>query len=150
MQNIARHLVIAVRPKSKIKRKCKFVPVCVMKAYEVGGDLLPLILNLDTRLIFVVNFTPRPLYLRERIPVSTGDRLRHRVGPDGLWRENISCPCPFSNPRPSSPCLVAISTAITFVSSTPDIWKSVDVFECSQVLPDEKSKNEHKCGALVD
>jgi len=52
VQNIARHLVIAVRPKSKIKRKCKFVPVCVMKVYEVGGDLVPLILNLDTRLIF--------------------------------------------------------------------------------------------------
>ena len=32
---------------------------------------------------------------------------------------------------------------ITFVSNAPDIWKSVDVFECSQVLPDEKRKKEH-------
>jgi hypothetical protein len=29
---------------------------------------------------------------------------------------------------------------IIFVSNAPDIWKSVDVYDCSQVLPHEKSK----------
>jgi len=36
---------------STYQHSCRFVPVCVMKAYEVGGDSVSLILNLDTRLI---------------------------------------------------------------------------------------------------
>jgi hypothetical protein len=37
-----------------------------MEAYKGIGDEAPLILNLDTRLRWVVNFTSRPIYLREK------------------------------------------------------------------------------------
>jgi hypothetical protein len=49
----------------------KAVPVHAMKTYRNSRRTVPLILTLSTRWSRVVNFTPRPSYLREGIPVST-------------------------------------------------------------------------------
>jgi hypothetical protein len=49
--------------------KSKTFPVHAMKAYRGSRGIDPLILNLVTRLRWVVTFKPRPFYTRERTPV---------------------------------------------------------------------------------
>jgi hypothetical protein len=46
--------------------KSKFFPFQAIKALERSGGLASLILNLGTRVMRVVDFTPRPLYHRGR------------------------------------------------------------------------------------
>jgi hypothetical protein len=48
-----------------IWKKNEFAPVEVMRSYRVGGTA-PLILNLGTRLRWMVSFTLRPLISDER------------------------------------------------------------------------------------
>jgi hypothetical protein len=48
----------------------KIVPVHAMKAYRRSRGIAALILNLSTRWKIVVDFTPWPLYPRERTMVS--------------------------------------------------------------------------------
>ena len=49
--------------------KSKVFPFQAVKALEGSGGLAPLILNLGTRGMRVVDFTPRPLYHRGRTSV---------------------------------------------------------------------------------
>jgi hypothetical protein len=61
-----------------LKGKVKLVPVDDVKTYRGRRRLAPLILNLGTRWSeWLVNFTPRPLYNRERTPQY---RLNVRLG----------------------------------------------------------------------
>jgi hypothetical protein len=46
--------------------KIKVAPVHATKAYRRSRDAVPLILNVGSRWWLVVNFTPRPLFHRER------------------------------------------------------------------------------------
>jgi len=46
---------------NKYNNKGKVVPVHAMKIYRRSRGIAPLILNLGTRLRWVVNFTPQPL-----------------------------------------------------------------------------------------
>ena len=48
-----------------------FKPGCPCSRHEGvswNGDITPLILNLDTRRIWMIGFTLRPLYIRETTP----------------------------------------------------------------------------------
>ena len=66
--------------------------------------IAPLILNLSTRYICVVNFTPWPLYLREVNPVThrTGGWVGHRASLDDFETRKISWPCWDMNPSLST------------------------------------------------
>jgi hypothetical protein len=81
--------------------------VHALKASKEAGSrgVAPLILNLSTRWRWVVNFTPWPLYLRERTPGTY--LIEGCVGPrvvlDVLDKRKISCPCGDSNPWLCSP-----------------------------------------------
>ena len=83
--------------------KGKVVPVHVMKAYSGRIGKAPLILN-HCRWRWMVKFTPRPLYPRERtkIPIE----LVAGWAPEPIWsfstEKNLS-PCRNSNPGSSSP-----------------------------------------------
>jgi hypothetical protein len=48
----------------KVKVNVKVVPVQATKSYGGSRGIASLILNLGTRWRSMVNFTPRPLYLR--------------------------------------------------------------------------------------
>jgi len=62
-----------------------------MKAYKGFGNEAPLILNLDTRLRLVVNFTSRPIYLREKSSRYTLNRRLDgpRTGLDLMRRSRL-------------------------------------------------------------
>ena len=153
VQNIVLHVVIAVGPKSKIKRECRYVPVCVMKANEVR-DLVSLILILDTRLIFYGE-----LYALAALSPRKNTIIHWRlVEPQGRsgWplEKRISLARPVSNPGPSSPCLVAIPTA-KLVAPPPPPWsRYLEKLWCIWIFPGfarwEKQEDENKCGALVE
>jgi hypothetical protein len=53
------------------KCKSKVVPVHTIQAYRRSRGTVPLILNLNTRLRQVVNFTPWTFYTKERMLVHT-------------------------------------------------------------------------------
>jgi hypothetical protein len=76
-----------------------------MKAYRVSEATATLILNLSTIWRQVVNFTYQSIYPRERIPGAhqTGGSMGSRPGLDVSEKRKISCPCPESNTRLSSP-----------------------------------------------
>jgi hypothetical protein len=79
-----------------------------MKAYRGSTGIAPLILNLGTRWRWVVSFTPRPLYHRDRIPAPSG------WAPQPVWtfwREKISFSYHDSNPDSPAHMTVAAPTA---------------------------------------
>jgi hypothetical protein len=61
----------------------KFVPVHATKAYRGRWGIVQLIQNLDIRWSWVFNFTHRPLYTRDSIPVP----IAYEAGwtPESVW-----------------------------------------------------------------
>jgi hypothetical protein len=91
-----------------------------MKAYWESGSIAPSILDLGTRWRWVVSFTPRPLYPREK---SLRYQLDKRLcGLQSLSErgeeEKIPSPCWDSNHRSSSPIFWKSWSTITRGSST--------------------------------
>jgi hypothetical protein len=77
------------------------------------------VLDLGTRLRWVVNFTPRPLYSQGRKPPGThliGSRVDPRVGLDAGKKRRIPCPCRDSN--------LDSSTALAGAWSSFTVWLS--------------------------
>jgi hypothetical protein len=82
-----------------VKVKGKVVPIHGMKVYMSRG-IAPLILNLDTRWRWEVNFTPRPLYLRKNPWFPMNRRMSGPQSRSGRFEaEKISCPSWDSKPR---------------------------------------------------
>jgi hypothetical protein len=73
-----------------------------MKACRGSRRTAPLILSLDTRLRWVVNFTPKPLYPREITPVPNEEEAEW--APQQVWEfwRRLK-PLPGFDPRSSSP-----------------------------------------------
>jgi hypothetical protein len=64
------YVIARLKLKKKLnKGKSKTISVRCMKAYGEVGVIAPHILSLGTRCRWMVSFTPRPLYARERNPV---------------------------------------------------------------------------------
>ena len=71
-------------PSACDKGQGKAVPVHAMKAYRRRGGTTPLILNLDTRWSWMVNFTFRRIYPREKNPC-TPESLRSSLYLNNNW-----------------------------------------------------------------
>jgi hypothetical protein len=87
-----------------------------------SGSIAPLILNLNTRWRWVVNFTLRPLYPRRKNPGThwIGSWVGLRVGLDAVANKGNPCTCRESNPGCSAHSLI---TVLTDVSEFPAKWK---------------------------
>jgi hypothetical protein len=77
-----------------------------MKIYWGSGGIAPCILDLGTRWRWVVNFTPWPLYPRERAPSTHW--IGPRAGLDAVVKRKFTSPCQDTNPRLSRPLSRAI------------------------------------------
>jgi hypothetical protein len=73
-----------MRPGKGQDCKGKFVAVHAMKACRGSRGIAPLILSLGTRYRWVVNFTPRPLFRRER--TSLPFEWEAVWAPEPVWR----------------------------------------------------------------
>ena len=97
------------------------VPLQAMKAYSGRRRTAPLILKLGTRWRSVVNFTPRPLYPRERKPVPT--KLDAVWAPDLVWtfckREKSLATTGIRTPDPPTGSEVAIPTTLPRLLKSP-------------------------------
>jgi hypothetical protein len=86
-----------------------------MKAYEGSGGTAPRILDLGTRLRWVVTFTPRPLYPQGKSPWYPSDRMRGgpqiRSGRGG--EEKNSQPLPGPEPPIVQPVAQPYTTELT-------------------------------------
>jgi hypothetical protein len=87
-----------------VQVKVKFALEQAMKAQR-GSRGIALIFHLDPRWGCVVNATPRPLYSRERDPVSIVHETGWALGPDWTGAENLATTGIRSGP--SSPWQVA-------------------------------------------
>jgi hypothetical protein len=83
---------------------CALTEHRAMKVYCGSGALAPRIFYFVTRWRWVVSFTPRPPYPRERAPGThwIGGWVSSRVDLDALVKREIPNPCRDSNPRSSS------------------------------------------------
>jgi hypothetical protein len=72
-----------------------------MKTYWGSGDIAPHILDLRTRWRWVVSFTTRPIYLREKAPGThwIGGWVGPRAVLDTVVKRKIPSPRRESNPR---------------------------------------------------
>jgi hypothetical protein len=72
-----------------------------MKAYWGSGGISPHILDLSTRRMSVVSFTPRPLYRQGKSPwYPLGRKLGEPQSRSGhVAKSKIPSPCHKSNPR---------------------------------------------------
>jgi len=82
-----------------------------------SGGITPTTLNLDTKWTWVVSFTPRPLYPRERVQGVnwTGDWVGPRAM-DMMAKRKITCPRRKSNPGSPARRLVTVLTELRIVS----------------------------------
>jgi hypothetical protein len=97
------------------------VALQAMKVYRGRRRIAPLILKLGTRWWWVVNFTPRPLYPRERKPVIT--ELEPVWAPDLVWafcrREKSLATTGIRTPDPPTRSEVAIPTTLPRLLKSP-------------------------------
>jgi hypothetical protein len=91
--------------KVKIKLSLFLTKLHAMKTYWGSGGIALRILDLATRWRWMVSFTPRPLYPRERAPGTHWIRgwVGLRAGLNAMVCRKIPSPCPDSNPQSSSP-----------------------------------------------
>jgi len=76
------------------KSEGKLVSVYAKKAYRGRGCTSPLIRNLGSRRVRVVNFTPRSIYSVEGTPVAIETETGwSRARPDGFGKEKIFRTC---------------------------------------------------------
>jgi hypothetical protein len=104
------------------------VPLHTLKAYTGSGVIAPLVLNLSTRRMLVINCTPQPLYAGRRtpVPIWTGGRVGPTAGLHVWEKRKISCPCQESNctlpsPQPShhTDCTIPV----------PRYWKTLELWK---------------------
>jgi hypothetical protein len=76
-----------------------------MKAYWESGGIAPCILDIGTSWRWLVSFTPRPLYPRERAPYTHWTRgwVGPRAGLDTVVKRKINSPYRDSNSQSSTP-----------------------------------------------
>jgi hypothetical protein len=69
-----------------VKVKRELFTVHAIKAYRQNGGTTPPIFNLGTVRMWVVSFTPRPLYSREKIPGLEKEDGGGAMSPPGRFR----------------------------------------------------------------
>jgi hypothetical protein len=94
--------------KIKVKVKlslCFITEHHAVKSYCGSRGKASIILDLGARWRWVVSFTPRPLYPRERAAGTrwTGGRVGPRAGLNAVTKKKNPGPCRDSNPRSSKP-----------------------------------------------
>jgi len=96
-----------------LKGICEVVPVLTMKVYGGSRGITPLILNLSTRWMWVVNFTHRPLYHRERTLISIEYEAWWTSGTVWMiWGRDQLCRCRKSIPGSPNCGIVTATTPI--------------------------------------
>ena len=69
-------------------RVCVCVCMCSSSSSSSSsGNIAPLILNLETKMRLMVNFTPRPSYLWDRTPIHLAQEAACAAEPSGCIRE---------------------------------------------------------------
>jgi len=96
-----------------------------MKAYNGIGDEAPLILNLDTRMRWVVNFTSRPIYLREKSSRYTLIRILDgpRAGLDLMRRGKFLAHAGIRSPVRPARSLVTILPTLPQLPYSNILWR---------------------------
>jgi hypothetical protein len=97
-----------------LKGISEVVPVHTMKVYSGSRGITTLILNLSTRWMWVVNFTHRPLFHRERTVMSSIEYEAWWTSRTVwmVWRREQLCPCRKSLPGSPNCGIVTATTPI--------------------------------------